>query len=242
MKQYEAVIFTLERLGGQATLAQLYREVLKVPEVEWKTKTPHASIRRIVQVRHEIFKVRPGLWALESYRDRLGYLFEEDSTQPSKEAIDQSHSYYQGLLATIGNLRGYSTFIPNQDKNKLCLYKPLSEIRNLQELPVFTYKNLAHRASTIDVSWFNDRLMPHSLFEIEHSTDIQNSLLKFFDLQDFNTRMVIVAAPARRREFRDKLNRIAFHSISERVAFYDYESLARDYEHETLSTSADFIL
>ena len=35
--------------------------------------------------------------------------------------------------------------------------------------------------------------MPHSLFEIEHSTDIQNSLLKFNDLQDFYSRMVIVA-------------------------------------------------
>lgn len=35
--------------------------------------------------------------------------------------------------------------------------------------------------------------MPHSFFEIEHSTDIQNSLLKFNDLQDFYVRMVIVA-------------------------------------------------
>ena len=30
MKQYEAVIHTLERLGGQATLAELYREVMKI--------------------------------------------------------------------------------------------------------------------------------------------------------------------------------------------------------------------
>ena len=30
MKQYEAVIQTLERLGGQATLAELYREVMKI--------------------------------------------------------------------------------------------------------------------------------------------------------------------------------------------------------------------
>jgi len=39
MKQYEAVIQTLERLGGQATLAELYREVMTIEECEWKTKT-----------------------------------------------------------------------------------------------------------------------------------------------------------------------------------------------------------
>lgn len=68
MKQYEAVIQTLERLGGQATLAELYREVMKIEECEWQTKTPFASIRRIVQVRPEIFKVSPGLWALRSHQ------------------------------------------------------------------------------------------------------------------------------------------------------------------------------
>jgi hypothetical protein len=32
MKQYEAVIKTLEMLGGQATLAQLYRKVIKIED------------------------------------------------------------------------------------------------------------------------------------------------------------------------------------------------------------------
>ena len=49
MKQYEAVIQTLERLGGIATLGQLNQEVFKIKDCEWKTKTPFASIRRIVQ-------------------------------------------------------------------------------------------------------------------------------------------------------------------------------------------------
>ena len=61
MKQYEAVITTLEKLGGQATLGELNQEVMKIKECEWNTKTPFASIRRIVQERPEIFKVRPGL-------------------------------------------------------------------------------------------------------------------------------------------------------------------------------------
>ena len=241
MKQYEAVLLTLEALGGQATLAQLYREVLKVPGVQWGTKTPFASIRRIVQTRSEIFKVRPGLWALESYRAKLGR--SGKASQRSRDrVIEETHSYYQGLLAMIGNLRGFSTYIPNQDKNKLCLDKPLSRLRTLEELPPFTYENITRRAATVDVTWLNERRMPHSLFEVEHSTDIQNSLMKFHELQDFNARMVIVASPSRRPEFEQKRCHPALRQIAERVSFYDYEALARDYEHEAVATTSDFIL
>ena len=68
MKQYEAVIETLKRLGGCATFGQLNQEVFKIKDCIWNTKTPFASIRRIVQDRKEIFRIRPGLWALEEYR------------------------------------------------------------------------------------------------------------------------------------------------------------------------------
>lgn len=40
MKQYEAVIETLDKLGGVATLGELNREVFKITDCEWKTKTP----------------------------------------------------------------------------------------------------------------------------------------------------------------------------------------------------------
>ncbi|MCI5523160.1 MAG: hypothetical protein MR449_03395 [Spirochaetia bacterium] len=71
MKQYEAVIQTLERLGGVATLGQLNQEVFKIKDCEWKTKTPFASIRRIVQENENIYKIKPGLWALKSYKKEL---------------------------------------------------------------------------------------------------------------------------------------------------------------------------
>lgn len=38
MKQYEAVIETLDKLGGVATLGDLNSEVFKIQECEWKTK------------------------------------------------------------------------------------------------------------------------------------------------------------------------------------------------------------
>jgi hypothetical protein len=49
MKQHEAVILALEKMGGQATLADLYRETMKVEGPKWTGKTPFANIRRIVQ-------------------------------------------------------------------------------------------------------------------------------------------------------------------------------------------------
>ena len=63
--------------------------------------------------------------------------------------------------------------------------------------------------------------MPHSFFEIEHSTDIQNSLLKFNDLQDFYVRMTIVADIKRKTEFECKMNYHAFDELrlNKRVFF-----------------------
>ncbi len=71
MKQHEAVIEAIRQMGGYATLAQLYHAAVRVPACEWKTKTPFASIRRIVQTTPEFFRIRPGLWALVSERARV---------------------------------------------------------------------------------------------------------------------------------------------------------------------------
>lgn len=58
MTQEEQVIRTLKELGGFATLRKLYETV---DFSTWKTKTPEASIRQIVQKSREIFKIQPGL-------------------------------------------------------------------------------------------------------------------------------------------------------------------------------------
>jgi hypothetical protein len=242
VKQYEAVIQTLEQLGGQATLAELYAEVMKVKECKWGTKTPFASIRRIVQTRSEIFKVRPGLWALRSHKDKLDLIEQTEINAEAVEAIQQGHSYYQGILVIVGNLRGFSTFVPNQDKNRLFVGKPLKDIRTLQEIPSFSYDCFTKKSGSVDVVWFNNRQMPNSLFEVEHSTDIHNSLLKFHGLQDFHTRMIIVADENRRREFEHKIHHSAFDEIKGRVGFLGYTSLIKQYEYEVLKASQAFVL
>jgi len=233
MKQNEAVIQTIQKLGGVATLGQLNQEVLKIKDCVWKTKTPFASIRRIVQLDKNIYKIKPGLYGLLKFKkenESRGIIAETDKNKNSKEVLEFNHSYYQGLLITVGNLKGMKTFIPNQDKNRRFINKKLGELRTLQQLPLFSYDKFVQRSSTIDVIWFNEREMPHSFFEVEHSTDIQNSLLKFHDLQDFYSRMVIVADVARKNEYENKIRYSSFKGINQRVSFLDYLGLTKQYE------------
>ncbi len=248
MKQYEAVIETLDKLGGVATLAELNKEVFKIKDCEWKTKTPFASIRRIVQLTKGIYKIKPGLYGLEKYRKQIedkGILVETEKNKDSDAVRTFNHTYYQGILLIIGKYRDMRTFIPNQDKNKRFYDgQRLQELSTLDELPPYSYPQTIKRSSTIDTIWFNKRDMPHSFFEIEHSTDIQNSLLKFNDLQDFYVRMAIVADIKRKPEFEAKMSFHAFDDLrlNKRVSFLSYDALIKQYEMEVERQSFDFIL
>src|SRR5215510_12917529 len=191
MKQHEAVIKAMQEHGGYATLGQLYQSAPQMPGSDWGTKTPFASIRRIVQTRDEFFKVRPGLWALTSEKENVMRLFTDQNV--IKKQSEYSHYFFQGLVVEIGNFKGFKTFIPTQDKNKPFAQKKLGDVSTLPKLYDFTYADVLRRAQTIDVAWLNLRKYPDSLFEIEHSTDIYNSLIKFVELQDFRVKFYIVA-------------------------------------------------
>lgn len=251
MKQYEAVIETLKKLGGCATFGQLNQEVFKIEDCQWKTKTPFASIRRIVQERKEIFRIRPGVWALEEYRNILadkGIVAQNEKNSDSQQVKEFNHSYYQGLLLYIGNMKKLETYVPAQDKNRECINVKLGEISTLDSVPPFSYQELVRRSSTIDVMWFQpnslgrDVMMPNSLFEVEHSTDIQNSLCKFSDLQSFNVRMFIVADARRYDEFKARLSHDYFKSISDRVKFVSYDMLDKFYEGMMTQQKSTLIL
>jgi len=216
----------MEDNGGYATLALLNQNVLRVEDCEWKTKTPFASIRRIVQDERFFFRIRPGLWALKTYKDKLPPEILPRKGEPKEKIEEYSHAYYQGLLVELGNFKKFKTFVPSQDKNRIYLGKKLSEIATISEIFKFSYDRILRKAKTIDVLWFNEREMPASLFEIEHSTDIQNSLLKFVELQDFHASFCIVANEVRKKEFQAKLSLGAFKSINERVKFLNYDDVA----------------
>lgn len=234
MKQHEAVIEAMRSSGGYATLGHLYQTALKVEGSAWGTKTPFATIRRIVFDRPEFFKIKPGLWGLEKSRKSIEKLFALGANAPleKKQAID--HSYYQGLIVEIGNLQGFDTFVPYQDKNRKFLDKTLSQVSSVEKYPAFTYDHLLARARMIDVTWFNTRKMPSEFFEVEHTTDVYSALLRFMDLQDFAVKFHIVADAARQNEYKGKLGSHTFTPIAQRVSFLDYETLS-DYHTKLMA-------
>lgn len=247
MTQAEAVVQTLERLGGIATLGQLNQEVFCIEDCEWKTKTPFASIRRIVQTDNRIYKIKPGLWALKTYRKQLeqrGIITENELNQNSTEVQEFNHSYYQGLLLSIGNIKGLETYAPNQDKNKSFANGKIDDLRSIQSIPAFSYEQLVKRSSTIDVIWFNERTMPDSFFEVEHSTDITNSLQKYNDLQDFHTKMYIVADRRREEEFWNKFAYASFEKLKSenRVKFLSYGELDDQYQQAVKLQSINTVI
>lgn len=229
MTQEQQVIETMRKLGGYATFRRLNATV---DFSTWKTKTPEASVRRIVQNSNQIFRIQPGLWALEECREAVLKLFElKIGNEKSEERFN--HGYYQGLLVEIGKFRHQTTYVPAQDKNRLFIGQKLSDLSDTTVIPAFTYDSLLKRARTVDVIWFNERMMPSAFYEVEHTTDIKNSLSKFYELQDFQAGFYIVANTSRKKEFEDKLHVSMFGAIENRVKFLDYNMVAT--LHEGLS-------
>jgi hypothetical protein len=109
------VIEVLRKTGGYATLRRLNE---LVDFSTWATKTPEASVRRIVQDSPEIFKIQPGLWALEEMRDAVLRKFELKPGNKKSEEIF-THGYYQGLLVEIGKYRNHTTYVPAQDQSNM---------------------------------------------------------------------------------------------------------------------------
>ena len=225
MTQAEQVIAAMKSNGGFATFGKLNS---LLPLTSWKSKTPEASVRRIVQENSAFFKIKPGLWALTEYKDLVMEKFNlknADATQQN----DFTHSYYQGLIVEIGNMKHLQTYIPSQDKNKLFLAKPLKDIVSLEVMHDFTYTEIVNKAKTVDIVWFNERKLPQAFFEVEHTTNIEHSLVKFCMLQDFFTQFYIVADEYRRQQYDDILKQTIFTPLKNRVAFVNYESIVNQH-------------
>ena len=235
MSQKDNVIEAMRRNGGYATFQQLNQ---MVDFSTWKTKTPQASIRQIVQIHDEFFRIRPGLWALTECKDEVLSRFDiEENNNRSDEIF--THSYYQGIIVELGNMHNYTTYVPNQDKNKKFLERKLSELTTEPELPNFTYASIANRAKTVDVIWFNERRMPFRFYEVEHSTNISNSLDKFYELQDFRADFYIIADESRRNQFNSLLERNIYNSIRKYVKFFNYDNLINQYSRESVLMQMD---
>ena len=217
MNQREAVVEAMRANGGYATLGHLYKAALQIAGVKWETKTPFKSINRIVQDPTYFFRIRPGLWALLEAKNELP----ADLTKKPKPESD--HTYYQGLLVELGNLRKQQTFVPKQDRGKAFLGKPLGSLITVEEIYPFTYPEIVERAARVDVIWFNQRKFPSEFIEVENTTDMNGAFLKFVMLDAFNSLFRVVAPAARKTEFESKLAHPSFLSVAKRTKFTSYD-------------------
>lgn len=229
MLQKDYVIEAMRANGGYATFQQLNK---LVDCSNWGTKTPAATIRRIVQKNDEFFRIQSGLWALREYENEVNNKF--NIIKSNVESVSQfTHSYYQGIIVEIGNIKKLGTYVPPQDKNKLFLEKKLSDIITVHDIYKFTYDDIIRNAKTVDAIWFNERKMPCAFYEVEHTTNIKNSLNKFFELQDFRAKFYIVADKARKRQFEDVIGASIYNPIREMVGFVSYDDLVKQYSNES---------
>ena len=231
--QWKQVVSALDELGGIATLSQLNRYLLAPggDATKWATKTPEATIRRIVRNTPDYIHVlKPGLYCLQE----LAATLEKDYDLPQEGDVpprveERNHWYYQGLLLEIGNARNYKTYVPSQDGNRSFGSQKLSDVCAITRLPNFGYSEFMRRARTVDVIWFNRREMPAAMFEVELSTDMLNSLTKFNELRDFYTQLSIVAPAHRKAHFEDRIGMDTLHEIRGRVKFVSIGELEEKY-------------
>lgn len=188
-KQKDFVLKAFEKIGPMATLGELYD---KTDISKWGTKTPFATIRRILQTNSEFFKIQPGLCGLSSQKNEI---LKKICIKNTTKIVDNkfTHTYYQGLITEIGILKF---------------------------------------AKTVDIIWFNDRKMPNSFFEVEHTTDFKNSINKFFELQDFRANFYVVAKKERKKEFENIINSSIYLPIKKLLKFAAYESIVKQFEFQ----------
>ena len=231
MKQKDYVIEAMQQNGGYATFQQLNQ---CIDFSSWGTKTPHASVRRIVQTNKEFFRIAAGLWGLSDSREQI--LKKLDIHESDKASVETfTHGYIQGIISEIGNLRGLGTYVPPQDKNRLFLEKKLCDVVSIHQIFDFTYHEIIKYAKTVDVIWFNERNLPNAFYEVEHTTDIKNSLNKFYELQDFRAKFYIVAPKEREKQYFDIISSSIYKEIKDIVSFVSYDTLIKQYEKESIT-------
>ena len=226
--QHEQVVAVVKKLGGIATLSKLYQEV---DTRCWKTRTPDATIRRIVQYDKRLAKIKAGLYCMAEKFAVYSKQYDENSS--SVESHNLNHHFYQGLLLQIGKARECEVYVPRNDRGRIS--RQIGRADDFCELPKFGYPEIVKHARTIDVIWFNGRKMPDVFCEVEISTSMHRSLEKFHELQDFHAEMWIVAPKARREYFEKRMSMEMNKPISGRVKFQSTDKIQAAYEKARIS-------
>ena len=173
--------------GYLAPLKLIYKEIWKYKDKsKIEGKTPDFTIQEKVQRDPRFTRIGLGVYALTKYLDNLPSTTESLKTEKGKK--DRLHAKTQGMLLEIGNNRNDVEATYTNDKKWVFENKTLGSLSTLQVIPQFTYENIIKETVRFfDVIWFNKRMFPYKIYEVEQSTDFRDAFVKFMELQDFQT-------------------------------------------------------
>lgn len=224
----EAIKKVLEDLNGVATWDQIYDNIEKYypaarSSVAWREGIRGVLYREIKNSRN-FKRIGLGVYALLDYE-------EEKPPEPGKKV--RYHSYLEGVIIELGNLKGYQTYTPDKTaifKDEICLGK----IETLKDVPGFTYNEIISDVKKIDVIWFNSSRLsfPENAFEVVNSINtLTQAFNRFIQLSFFNLKFYIVAPEKYRERFEKKVKKNPYEKFSSRIEFRNYENIIKLYEY-----------
>jgi len=165
-----------------APLKKIYKEIEKYRPLTGKT--PYYTIQERLQRDPRFTRIGLGVYALAEYLDELPTITKPPKTKKQKE--ERLHAKIQGMLLEIGNNRNDVEETYTNDKKWIFQNKTLGNLSTLQFIPQFTYENIINETVRFfDVIWFNKRMFPYKIYEVERSTDFRDAFVKFMELQDY---------------------------------------------------------
>lgn len=207
-----------------ASLQHIYKEFPKYRALTGKT--PFKTIQERVQRDSRFTRIGLGVYALTEFLHKIQ---KPEVPEKKKEKVEFQHARIQGMLLEIGEQREYGTY--TLDKRKTFDGKMLGLITSINECPRFTFSHIIEESvKFIDVVWFNQRKFPSHVFEIEHSTNFRDALIKFTELQDFTTKFFLIAPEQRLGKFKTEIAKRAFEPIASRCNFRTYQNIEQYYE------------
>jgi len=226
----EAIEKVMLNNGYFAPLKLLYKGIWKYKnKFEVVGKTPDYTVMERVQRDKRFTRIGLGVYALTKYLNKLPKPIKPKN---KKEKTDRKHAEIQGMLLEIGNFKKEVKDTYTNDKKWSFQNKTLGSLATLNMVPYFTYKKIIEESvSFADVIWFNGRDFPHTIFEVEYSTDFRDAFIKFMELQDFITDFYCVSSENRRIKFEREKSKTAFKPIGNRLKFLTYGEVENDYQN-----------
>lgn len=177
-------------------------------------------------------KVGLGVYALNNYKDKSSAYSSALRKTPAEKYLGQVkdvHSVVEGMLLEIGNFLEYKTY--TSDANKNFDNKNLKDLCEIHTIPDFTYKELKDIISKSDVIWFTKSKLPFPkfIYEVESTTDFTKSMLKMYQMIDFETKFVLVAPSKKKDIFDSRLQREPFTPVKNKFSFKSFEEVAKLY-------------